>query len=768
MAERLTGGVIIFLLLITSGWSKRKATVYHLGPTGLFGTVAKKSIKVTKVDKDSPADGKIKKGDEIIGAGTANFQKDVRKELAKAINEAETEKAGGKLKLILKGNKSVVLQLQVLGSYSDTAPYDCPKSEKIIRQAAENLITSKEAGNGKMHSGLLGLMATGEKKYIDVVAEEIKKAKWAKPDKAAIDDLLKGGKDMGYVGWYWGYNLITLGEYYLLTGDKSVLPAIEIYATALARGQDAGGLWGHRLASPNRYNRLPGYAQMNQSSLSSFMGMLFAKECGISNPDLNKGIATTYKYFESFVGRGGFPYGVHGPRSNIYNNNGTSGSAAICMQLADNKKGTAFFSQLSATTYDGMESGHASTWFNAFWTPLGSNLSGPEVTQQFFDKSLWLQTLYRSWDGSFQRFDGGSKEGPQAGTALLAYCLPRKVLIITGKNADKSIWLKGEAATEVIEMSKVDYTKKSTEELIELAKNHRLPQVRRAASGALGQRLDDLKETYTKFLESGTTEEKMVAVGQYGWWIAMEKKADQLDRIGAILRDQKADTELRVAAAGSVAYFGEPAYKYYWDIIKLLAEKRPDDHFGDIDWALGSLVNKLCADPFKEGLVKDKKVFYEVALRLAKNKRQHVRADGMRMLSGMPLEDFHIVADTVKHIIEDIDPTYHSYHSPGGPVGGAITILANLNIEDGIKHTLDVLETKSGKWGFKVRMVMAILPKYGANAKDALKKLQADKRLEKIEQGRFGGPWRRMVQAIENDKNPRKLISWDEAVKAGQ
>lgn len=138
------------------------------------------------------------------------------------------------------------------------------------------------------------------------------------------------------------------------------------------------------------------------------------------------------------------------------------------------------------------------------------------------------------------------------------------------------------------------------------------------------------------------------------------------------------------------------------------------------------------------------------------------------MLAGMPLEDFHVVAPTVLHVIGDKDPTYHSYHSPGGPVGAGISLLADLSIEEGIQYTLDVLDMPSGKWGFKLRMVFGTLPKYGANAKDALAKLKSDPRINPERLGRFTGLWTNMVKAIEEDKDARELISLQEAIKAGK
>jgi hypothetical protein len=759
----------LVLCLIAGVSHARGPTVYQMGPTGIDGTIHKTTIKVTKVAPKSPADGKIKKDDQIIGAGGAKFVKDVRRELAAAVNAAETEEAGGKLTLTLKGNRQVELQLEVLGTYSQTAPYDCAKSEAIIKRAAEHLIKSGQADKGAMHPGLLGLMATGEKKYIDYAGEKIRAAKWAKINPADVDAVIAGDKDMGYVGWYWGYNLITLAEYHLLTGDKSVLPAIRTYATGLARGQDAGGLWGHRMATVKRNGRLPGYAQMNQPSLSCFMGMLLARKCGIDDPVLNRGIARSYKYFESFVGRGAFNYGVHGPNTGNFNNNGTSGSAALCMSFMGNAKGAAFFSRIASTSYNGLERGHASTFFNPLWTPLGTNLAGPEVTQQFFDKSLWLQTMYRSWDGGFSRFGGGSKEGPQAGTALLAYCLPRKVLHITGKGADESIWLKGEAATKAVELSEVNYEAKTADELIALFGDPS-PFVRRAAGWVLRSKEadNDFIPRLLTMMKEGSKFERQTAVGYFGWGCSKETALANLEHVGAVLRNTKEHPEVRAAAASVLGLYGEAAYKYYWDMVKFAAEERPDDHFGDIDWAIGGSINRLCSTPFKSGLVKDSALQYKVALKLAANKRQHVRADGLRMLAGMPLEDFHMVVDKVMHVIEDKDSTYHSYHSPGGPVGAGISVLADLNIKEGIDYVLAVLDTDSGKWGFKVRMVMGMLPKYGGNAKAALAKLRADPRLKTIEQGRFGRPWRAMVQAIEEDQNPPKLITLEEARKAGK
>jgi hypothetical protein len=753
------------LWLSVPAYGAKKSSGLLFGPTGMEGAASKGTIKVTGVQKGSPAEGQLKNGDQIIGVGSKKFGKDPKRDMAFAIDEAETKASGGKMTLMMKGGKNVTIKLPVLGSYSPTAPYNCAKSDKIITAAAEHLLKTVLGKNGsRLHPELLGLMATGEKKYIEAVAKEIKKADWAKPDPAEIELLLSGEKPQGSTGWSWGYHLITLSEYYLLTGDKSVLPAIKIYAVALAKGQDAAGLWGHRMASPKRYGRLPGYAQMNQSSMSCFLGMLLAKKCGVSDPAFEKGLKRTYDYVASHIGKGSFPYGVHGPNSSVFNNNGSSASAAICMDLAGNTEGAQFFSQLSATSYDGLEQGHASSFFNPMWTPLGANISGPEVTQQFLKKSLWFHNLRRNWDGSWSP---DWKSGPHEGVALLTYCLPRHALYITGSQANKSIWLKGKDATAAVEISKMDYKSKSSKELMALAMDHHLPQVRRLASGTLVERRKELGATWIKYLKQGTPKQKSLAVSQYGWWIPLELRLPQIDAIGAILRDTKAPLNIRVAAAGSVAYMGEPAQKYYMDIIKLIALDKPDDIFGLIDGGLAKSANTLCKKPLPAGLVTDKALFYKVALKLADNKRQGARASGLSMLAEMPLEDFHLVADKVMHVINDQDETYHAYHNPGAAVTAGIGILADLNIKEGIDLALDIEKNPSGKHSFKMRATWAVLAKYGANAKEALKiyKVRSENRTN---YGRLTGAYNAMVKAVEKDNNPKKLITLEEAKKAGK
>ncbi|MBN8603570.1 MAG: PDZ domain-containing protein, partial [Planctomycetes bacterium] len=123
---------------------------WNLGPTGLRGwmfcdrlvTKDARQIIITKVEKDSPADGQIAVGDVVLGVGGQRFEFDPRTEFGRAITAAESESQHGELRLIRWRNgkvDDVKLALPVRGAYSVKAPYDCSKSESILKDGVRYL-----------------------------------------------------------------------------------------------------------------------------------------------------------------------------------------------------------------------------------------------------------------------------------------------------------------------------------------------------------------------------------------------------------------------------------------------------------------------------------------------------------------------------------------------------------------------------------------------------------------------------------------------------
>ena len=738
---------------------------HHLGPTGLFGITSPTDIKITQVEKGSPAYGKLKVDDVIVAVGGIPFKDNTRPQRAAAIDQAETEEAKGILTVTLKDNTKVDLQLKMLGTYSDTAPYNCPKTDAIITQTAEVLAKSPELSAHGLPIDLLGLLATGEPKYLEVVKNEIHSAPWAKPD-------FKLSLAQSAV-WGWGYTNLLLAEYYLLTGDTYVLPALKTYSVALAEGRDAAGLWGHRVANPetNRgqlHGRLPGYAVMNQSSLPCFISLLLADKCGIKHPEVQASIAQTHQFYEGFIGNGTLPYGVHNPNAKSYNNNGMSGLAAVAFAIRGNTRGSAFFSQMSAAASNIMETGHTGHYFNQLWTGLGADHAGPETSAAFFKETRWLHTLNRTWDGNFT-YDGCEGKGAEfsyrglsdAGSHLLNYCLARHKLFITGREADRSIWLKGGEVRETIALATLDIKSKKDEELLVLF-DHPMPKVRGEAVWELRSRPHKLTDSIMRLLAKGRPLQRQSAIGYFGYGCPKEQIALAQDELVSITRDPKEDMTVRAEAAGALCVLEEAAYPYFEDLLKLVMADKPDDTLGKIDEQLGAGINALCKDPYAAGLAKNKELFYAVAHKLMNHKRASGRIAGTTMIVKVPLEDFHLVADKVQYLIDDKDLTYHSYHNLGAK-NNCISILANLNIKGGIEAAFATLDDPNGKAGFKLRLIMDVLPKYGANARYALPIIKA------VKAGKFQKQWDAMVGQIESTTTTtHKMITMEEAKHYGQ
>lgn len=761
--------VLLTLALVLIAGSAQARFIEHkersLGPIGAHGVTSPKDIKIVKVLEGSPAHGKLKAGDIIVAAGGVAFDQQTRKQFAAAIDQSQTKRGGGKLTLTLKGGKTVDLQLEVLGDASGSAPYKCAKTDAVITRAAHTMIASGRYG--RFDIGLLGLMATGEEKYIDVVKKRLHAADWAKPD---IELSLE---KYGRHAWGWGYWGIILSEYYLLTGDDYVLPAIEAYAVGLAKGRDAAGLWGHGIASYDRndgvaHGRLPGYAVMNSSSLPCFISMLLAEKCGVKHPELTAAIKQIYGFYTDYIGKGTLPYGVHNPKTKDYNNNGMSGMAAIAFALKGDKQGATFFAKMSLAASYNIETGHTGHYFNQLWTGLGANVAGPKASQAFFDQTNWLHTLNRKWTGDFTYDCCAYPQGiysyrglSDTGSHLLNLCIGRGKLLITGRDSDQSFWLSEKEVAQAVELPTMDIKSKSDEQLLAYF-GHEMPKVRLDAVWTLRARPHKLGDKILAMTKRGTHHQRDSAIGYYGYGCPDEIAKPAIDTLAAILRDTNEDTALRGAAAGALVWRKNDAFIYFEDMLRLLVEDRPDDPRGIIDMHLGGRLAVISTDPYKDGLVKDKDLFYAAIIKLLDHKRSDARQAGTKLIEQVPLEDFHYIADKIAHIIDDSDKTYHSYHNRG-PKTGSITIYANLKIKGGIEAAFAELESPLGKAGFKIRMLMAVIPKYGPAAKQWLPKIK------EVRAGKFQGQWDKMVKEIEAYPDTEvKLISVEDAIQMGQ
>ena len=490
---------------LTTSNSVDRSLTYNLGPTGLRGwiytraasnldasqgrtTTASRQILVTHVGTNSPASGVLEVNDVILGVNGKPFDDDARKAFGRAITEAEKSENKGVLKLVrFRDGKTenVQLKLRVMGSYSATAPYDCPKSKRILAEACKAL--EKEPMNSSWAGAVngLALLATGNPDYLPKVqafAREIGPA------------TLKLELKPGMIAWDWGYKCVFLSEYYLLTGDKEVLHAVNEYTVSLAKGQGLYGTFGHGISDLTPDGKLHGsiapYGPVNQVGLIANLGIVMGKKCIVAggadlDPEIDPAIGRAAKFFAYFVDKGGIPYGEHATGTG-HCANGKDASAALLFSLMGNRPAeTEFFARMSLATYNGREFGHTGQGFSYLWSALGANVGGPAATAAFVKEAQWHLDLTRRCDGSFV-YDGGEQYGagktddntyygkssynglsPNA-TYVLTYALPLKKLCITGRELKKRDFLSAKEVAQTIasERFALDRKQKSPQELI--------------------------------------------------------------------------------------------------------------------------------------------------------------------------------------------------------------------------------------------------------------------------------------------------------------
>lgn len=238
-----------------------KAFMMNLGPTGIRADIRPEYPKAFKVkfvfnDKYSPAKGKIKPGDMIIGVEGKEFKTPHafhRKkggrgwpgppfELAGAIERAQG--GSGKLSLLVlqggKSRKAVTLQLKAVGKFSPTWPWNCKRSDQLLKDLLDFSFSDGNVDRMKRHKRvqmLLALWASGDSRAIPLVKDYARKLISSNPNYKS--------PGMGQT-WMWGYNGILIGEYYYMTRDKKVMPFVDKLLECYEYGQFDNGSYGHR------------------------------------------------------------------------------------------------------------------------------------------------------------------------------------------------------------------------------------------------------------------------------------------------------------------------------------------------------------------------------------------------------------------------------------------------------------------------------------------------------------------------------------------
>ncbi|NQU23761.1 MAG: HEAT repeat domain-containing protein [Candidatus Nealsonbacteria bacterium] len=777
--------------LTAGGQRDEKSADFNLGATGARGWVFgwheasynSRQILVTEVADDSPAADVLQVGDVILGVDGKPFTKDARRSFGEALGTAE---ATGKLPLLVwrSGKKlGVTLEMEVLGPYSDTWPYDCRKSEKILESGCEWIASTELKGiPGDVNA--LALLASGEEKYLAKIKEYARSV-------ASPDMKLDFQTTNGHFCWGWGYRTIFLAEYYAATGDEYVLSALRKHAREIARCQSRVGTWGHQGAMPevNRgelHGRLGGYGAVNAAGLPCYIGMVLAAEkCGIDDDDeINEAIRRSTRFFSFFANKGSIPYGFHDPRMVDHDDNGKNCMGAFAMDLLGRGSETRHFARWALASYDSRELGHTGNFFGYLWGPTGVVRIGPEALSTSMKLQQWYYDLARDHKGRFH-YQGQAGAGRQnysgwdcTGVYLIAYALPRQKTFFSGRGARSENVLGEKGIAESIvagagytvwDRGHAHYLAKSVDGLFESLHSWS-PLTRQRAAKALAEKPADYTSRLIEMLTRGDQDAK------FGACQAIEQLgtpcAPAVDALIALL-DEK-DLWLRVSAAKALsAIGGDRAREAAPKLLDLLAAEDPDDTLMIESRFVGEALFKKRGRDGKAGLLAesiegaDYEKLLAAARRILQNPCGGARASVTSLYQTMTPAQLKPI---MPEIIDAVERPGWSVMFSNTVRENGLAFLAENRIEEGLTQLMTIMDPDNGRgnegYWFAPRVVR-YFEHYRGAAKPYLPKLKenaakykVNRMLEKNE--RFHEQMRKTIEMIEKDDDPPKLISWQE------
>ena len=743
---------------------------WNLGPTGARGgmwgwkteTSHARQIYVTAVQKDSPADGVLVIGDVILGLEGELFEGDARHAFGKAISKAEA--GSGKLLLTCwrKGEtKTLTIQIPALGEYSDTAPFNCKKSQIILSEGCEHIAQRLKTQLPRMRQSswnfkrekitytkreitaaidALALLSSGDPAYSDLVAEYAHGF-------APQDLTFKMTSTTGLASWGWGYINLFLCEYYLYTQDKKVLPAIEAYASSVAKGQSFIGSWGHTMAWPDKndgklHGSLMGYGALNSAGLICHLSLVLSEKCGVHNTEITQAIEKANKFFGFYSGKGAIPYGDHFPRGVSHDDNGKNSMAALIFDLQDKPRESQFFTAMSVASYKERENGHTGNYFSILWGPLAAQRAGQSATTAFLRPQRWFYDMNRAWDGSFPyQGKAGASGGEHSylgwdctGAFMLSYALPLKNTYITGKGTKSKhefspsqlnmVITAGEGYTNWDKGVKY-YQAFSTKELVQYLHSWS-PAVRERAAEALATK-PDRKKAIPELIRMLRHDRLYTAYGACKGLAALqglsEKAVPQLQKL---LKSE--DTWLRIEAAVALISIGPAASDAVPDLLQLVMQRDENDPLQLTQRFIAHGLFNSKRSPGRSSLFAksindiDRETLYKMVKQLLVNPDGLTRNTAASVFNNLSFEELQPLFPAILEAIETPSPSGIMF-SDKIRISG-IKLLAKHQVEEGLQLSVKLLQLD--KWGRKARILNCInvLKIYGAAAKPILPELK--------------------------------------------
>ena len=724
----------------TQGGERDASHDWTLGPTGargwIFGakgqTAEARQILVTTVAEGAPADGILRGGDVILGVGDRRFDGDARVQFAQAVTAAEEERGRGILRLLRWRDgktEAVDVQLEVMGTYGDTAPFDCPKSRRIFDRGCR-AIARKGLGNVSIPSDLnaLALLASGDTEYAPMLADYARKVAEYSTD--------------GFATWHYGYATMFLAEYALATGDTSVLPGLTRLALESARGQSGVGTWGHKFAIPG--GNLSGYGCMNQPGLTLTISMVLAREAGVKDPELDRAIDKAAGFVRWYVDKGAIPYGDHEPWPG-HEDNGKCSSAAVLFDLLGDREAAEFFAKMSTAAYSERERGHTGNFFNVAWALPGVARGGPLATGAYLEEQAWYYDLARSWDGSvpYQGSPQGEEEYGSytrwdcTGAYLLAFALPRKSLCLTGRKPSSVPPFSRAEVDDVIAAGRDyfpvggvgGYDSRTTDDLL-AGLTSWSPAVRKRSAAALARREGDFVPALMTMLDGDHRQSRYGACEAIG---RLGRKADAAaPRLRALLKDP--DPWMQSLAAMSLPALGDESRRgCVSDLLAMVVRPNPADPRRMSQRAACVALfapypgkqepRSILADSL-EGV--DRELLYPAVQAVLQNEDSVARGSLARIYGRLTDEDLVVLLPAIVQAVEKIAPSNEMF-GDGIRLAG-LDLLSRLHLREGMALSVTLIEPDRWGAGKRLPRCLEYLARYGMHARAVVPRLEEVRR----------------------------------------
>jgi hypothetical protein len=458
----------------------------NLGITGARAKLISSNLKclvIMHVFKDTPAHGKLKKGDIVIGVNGKPFKTAHKNgygiskfggegplmDFGNALEESQTKDKKGLLTLdVVRKKETLKIILNIgskYGAFSDSYPNNCKKTNLILPELYAYL-AKHQGSKGNFRAGASGnffatlaLLSSGEKKYLPHVEKALRL--YAKQTTADATNR------EGLVCWKYTFAGIALSEYYLATGEKWVLPELKEIRDWLMKTQFTDkkkqmyskrtetknkvlvarflGGWGH---NPG----FEGYGPIAMVTAQAATALALMKRCGLKIDRKRHDMA--YDFLERSTGPNGYVWYNAGDRphtSKSWADMGRTGCTAIANNLASykgnkyNKRRDLIVNDMLSVNVKSFPDTHGSPVLGMGWQAMATGINA-EGLKKLMTYHKWYFNLAHNPDGSFYYQPNRDNAGYDSNarkkmTATVAFILSlkNKNLHISGASASNKI-----------------------------------------------------------------------------------------------------------------------------------------------------------------------------------------------------------------------------------------------------------------------------------------------------------------------------------------